>query len=66
MKTKRFRSKNYVLGDKCARGPQVSVSATEEWKKMVVAAAQERSMSMSAWVREAIHEKMERENGNAA
>ena len=61
MKTKRFRAPNYSTGEKCAQYPQFSIAAPESWKFVVMAAAYARKMSISAFVREAINEKLAKE-----
>ena len=51
---KRYRIKNFALGgEKIERNPQVSVCGTTAWKKMLVAEAQKRKMSLSDFVRQA-------------
>ena len=52
--TKRYRIKNFALGgEKIERIPQLSVSSTTTWKKMLVEEALKREMSLSHFVRSA-------------
>ena len=63
MKRKRYRAPNYsVEGEKCAQNPQVSVAGSISWKNKLMRAAYKLNMSLSAYVRLAVAEKMEREN----
>ena len=61
IKSKRFRAPNYSMGEKCAQYPQLSIAAPESWKFVVMAAAYAKEMSISAFVREAINEKLAKE-----
>ena len=62
MKTTRYRAKNYsVEGEKCAQNPQVSIAGSESWKLKLMRAAYKMEMSLSAYVRLAVAEKMERD-----
>ena len=61
MKPKRFRAANYPMGEKCAQYPQVSVAGPASWKMRLMSAAYAKEMSISAFVREAVNEKLAKE-----
>jgi len=50
-----------VEGEKCAQNPQVSIAGSESWKLKLMRAAYKMEMSLSAYVRLAVAEKMERD-----
>ena len=56
---KRYRIKSWELGEKMRRSPAVVVCSTDEWKDRVLRASQKKKMSLSAFVREAVNEKLE-------
>jgi len=56
---KRYRTEGWSLGAKMPQYPILAVCSTHEWKDKVLRASQRKKMSISAFVREAVNEKLE-------